>query len=70
MRAVEEEGGRIAPKLVSRTGHRYRKEEKKGGHGGKRYKNNNVQKDRWLHSLAADAKKETVDLNRVRFMMG
>ena len=69
MRTVEEEGGRIVPKLVSRTGHRYRKEGKKGGHGGKRCKNKNVQKDRWLHSLALDAKQEKVERNRLRFMM-
>ena len=29
MRRVEEEGGKIVPKLVSRSGHRYRKEGKK-----------------------------------------
>ena len=69
MRTVEEEGGRIVPKLVSRTGHRYRKEGKKGGHGGKRCKNKNVQKDRWLHSLALDAKQEKVERNCLRFMM-
>ena len=69
MRRVEEEGGKIVPKLVSRTGHRYRKEGKKGGHGGKRIKNTHVQQDRWLHPLAAEAKSARSEAIRLTFLM-
>ena len=69
MRKVEEEGGKIVPKLVARSGHRYRQEGKKGGHGGKRMKSTTIKKDKWLHHLAADAKSEWEEENRQSFLM-
>ena len=69
MRKVEEEGGKIVPKLVARSEHRYRKEGRMGGHGGKRVKNIKQVQDKWLHHLAVDAKSEREEENRQRFLM-
>ena len=70
MRTVEEEQGKIVPNLVARTGHRYRKEGKKGGHGGKRVKRLQMVEERWLHPLAAEVKRQREEENRERFMLG
>ena len=69
MRKVEEEGGKIVPKLVARSGHRYRKEGRMEGHGGKRVNKIKQLKDKWLHHLAADAKSKREEENRQRFLM-
>ena len=58
------------PNLVARTGHRYQKEGKKGGHGGKCVKNSQMTEDSCLHPLATEVKCQRVEENQKHFISG